>query len=46
MIAVRIAVDLLDNEIMPFHRLSLLHNHPVFFTGYFIIAIDFMQTIR
>ena len=28
MIAVRIAVDLLD-EIMPFHRLSLLHSHPV-----------------
>ena len=29
MIAVRIAVDLLDNEIMPLHRLSLLHSHPV-----------------
>jgi hypothetical protein len=27
MIAVRIAVDLLDNEIMPFH--SLLHSHLV-----------------
>jgi hypothetical protein len=30
MIAVRIAVDLLDNEIMPFHSLlSLLHSHLV-----------------